>query len=456
VLVLAVAVEIPRMWRYLDLGGFSSQAGGIDAGDLGNLVGPLPWIQILGIWPSGDFRYPPPTDHWWLLDLRGLALVVVIGGALYLFDRRRNTALLAALGGAVIVWLGSARGQSPYVTAKSLVILSPFVLLVALRALLPETRPAWSRAGVQAMARIAAAAVVVAGVLWSAQAVLRGMPVESHEQRDQLTSLRGTVKDGPTLYMGITDFAGYRLRDVDVAYLGVGYAPPISVAVRPEKPWTFGQPLDWDNFDAKTLDRFRYVITIRGYDSQAPESFRRVRQTPLYEVWERTGPTMPRSTIETADEPAAPLDCKTPAGRRLRRSGGVAGVLRRAPLPMLQHQVDLGVGTSYQAGFTLPRGTWNLSARYTSEGPVRIMLDAERVAVLPPNTDRMGPYWPAGTVRSDGRPRQLVIVAEKQSRFAKTTVPTTIPSLVAVSADGERQIPLERACGRFIDWYRAR
>lgn len=457
VVIVAVAVELPRLWHYAHSVGASPAdgVGGVGATNLGNLSGPLPVGEVLGIWPAGDFR-GVPAPHEFLTELKAVALLAAVGGALYLLDRRRHVGVLSALGAALAVWLISDRGQSPYVTAKSLVILAPFVALVGLRAVLPEGWPALSRDRLVATLRIGFAAVFVAGGLWSSQTVLRGMPVESTQQRDQLESLRHLVQPGPTLFLGVDDHVGYRLRGMPLAYLGVGFQSPIPVAARPEKPWAFGQPVDWDSVDAGTLDQFRYVVVGRSpYGSAPPPNFRLLGHTALYEAWERTGPTPPRSVIEPSGDPAGVLDCKSPAGRRLSRRQGVAAVEARPPIMLAANVPGLGVGGAFQAGVKLPRGTWHLAARYTSEVPVRIMYGPAKITSLAPNTDRPGPWWPAGTIVSDGHAQQLVAIAERESRFSGTVVPTSIAGIVAVSDGREQMVPLQRACGRYVDWYQA-
>jgi hypothetical protein len=458
VTIVATAVEIPRLWRYLNAVGSSPAdgEGGIVSSALGNLIGPLSPGEMLGVWPADDFRHLP-EQHWYLLELRGIALVAVIGGALYLIQRRRaaDLGLLSALGAGVAVWLLSDRGQSPYVTAKSMVIVSPVVALVMFRALLPTEWPHIPRLRVVAAGRIALAGVLAIGVLWSTETVLRGMSVESAQQRDALEALRPTVRSGPTLFLGVDDHAGYRLRGVRLGYFAAGPPSPLPVTNRPEKLWSYGQPADWDSVDAETLDRFRFVITVRSpFDSQPPANFRLVKRNELYEVWERTGPTQPRSTIESPDVPAVPLDCKTAKGRRISRGQGEAAVEVQPFVPLMTGIAALKLGDAAQAPVTLPAGTWNLAANYMSMSPLRIMYGPTRVGVLPPNTDRPGPYWPAGKIVSNGHAQQIVVIAERESRFGATAFPAIITALVAVNDKGEKIVPLERACNQYVDWYR--
>ena len=450
----AIAVELPRLWRYLRAVGASPAggSGGIGEGDLGNLAAPLQARSVLGMWPSPDFRFPPGPERFLVSELQLLALVAVIAGAIWLVVRRRNLGLVAAFGASALIVVLSNHGQSPYVIAKALAVLSLFPLLIALAALLPHTR---SRLAV-AVGRVAVAAVLVAGGLWSSQLALRASPVESLAQHDQLAQLRPLVSPGPTLFMGSDDYAGWRLRDIRLAYAGSGYPPPLPVAVRPEKPYQYGNGLDWDSFDPATLDRFRYVVTTRGpYVSAAPANFRLLRSTPLFQAWERTGPTAPRATVDPSDAPFAPLDCaKDAKARSLTRQPGVASVLPAAPVPVAAGLPALFPGAATAVPLSLPAGDWQLAVKYTSPVSVRLQFDRTPIAALPSNTGRPGPWWPAGTFRSTGKAGSLSVIAERENRVTTNMTPASVSGIVAVRPGAERVIPLRRACGTVIDWYR--
>jgi hypothetical protein len=101
-----------------------------DTDELGNLTGPLELRQILGIWPSGDFRAPP-------VDARatGVLLAACVVAALWCLlgiGRRRALGPLlyvaaSLVGASAVVALGS-----PWLAAKGLAIASPAVLFLAL------------------------------------------------------------------------------------------------------------------------------------------------------------------------------------------------------------------------------------------------------------------------------------------------------------------------------------
>jgi hypothetical protein len=460
VALLAVAVELPRLVRYVGAVGASPASGesGIASGALGNLAGPLHRAEALPVWPSGDFRFPPAANAFLYHELKWLAVLALVGGTLFLIARRRDAGLLGAAAAAVVMWWLSDRGQSPYVTAKALVILSPFVALVTLRALLPETLPAaWRWRGVWALRVALAAAIVVAGFA-STQLVLRSSPVESPAQRDQLAELRPLVARGPTLFIGLDDYAAVRLDRMPLAYVGVAFPPSVGVATRAEKPFQYGNALDWDSFSAETLDRFRYVVAVRSpYASSPPANFRLLRATPLYAAWERTGPTMPRSTIEPDDAPAGRLHCTHSArARAVARTPGVAAIERGTPVLLANALPAVGAGGATSVPIRLPKGAWSLAMKYTSPLPVRLQLDDLRLPEAPANTTRPGSWWPVGSWRSDGRRHTLTVIGERQTRLSATAFPASVSGIVAVRPGGDELVPLREACGRMVDWYRTR
>ena len=101
----------------------------------------------------------------------------------------------------------------------------------------------------------------------------------------------------------------------------------------------------------------------------------------------------------------------------------------------------------------LPRGTWSLSVQYTGQVPVRLQL-GRRAFELPANTTRAGNWWPAMSVRSDGRQQELLVIAERESRLTPTTIAASVSRIVAVREEPRQRVPLRQACGQLVDWYR--
>lgn len=456
-LALLVVVELPTMVSFLRsaTGAGSASGGGILSTDLGNLAGPIPVYEAFGIWLGPDFRYTPPNGPFNSGLFAALAVAATAYGGLWLLSRRR-LALPAALGAAALVYLRSRHaGDSPYVTAKALVVAAPLVVLVAGGAL---ARPlaALPRRSELNLARLAALAlfVVLAGL--SSLHALRGAQVEPTNHRDELSGLRSLLGRSPTLFLGHDDYYAWELRGVPAAQ--PAFAAPIPIALRPEKAWVYGQPFDFDTVTPGTLDRFAFVITPRTPDqSEAPPNFRLVRRTRSFAVWRRTGPTPARGTLPgEVGVPGALLDCTTPAGRALAARRGQARVMP-PPVGNSGPPGPLLPGHSVRLPFRLPAGRWTLSVPYQGPQAVTVSVGALR-ATLPPNLDRPGPLWQLGelTVR-DGEPLALTVsVGGRRPWPLRSPMHLAyVGNVVATRADvGRRTVPLSDACGSYVDWYR--
>ncbi len=90
------------------------------ADQVGNLNHPLSWWQMLGIWPSGDFRGHP--SHPTLTHI--LALLVAAGAifAVVMAWRRGRLEVVVALATGVIACLVYVERASPWVAGKALAV----------------------------------------------------------------------------------------------------------------------------------------------------------------------------------------------------------------------------------------------------------------------------------------------------------------------------------------------
>ena len=139
-LAVVAVTAAPEAGRIIDFASFEtfdpSSAG------LGNLFDRLSPLEVLGVWPSGDFRLEPgdgavPAVAFYL----GAALALVaFAHGLRWWSRRGPRAVLAALGAATALWLYALTAGTPYQEAKALVVLAPLVMLVAVTGVL-ETAP---------------------------------------------------------------------------------------------------------------------------------------------------------------------------------------------------------------------------------------------------------------------------------------------------------------------------
>lgn len=291
-----------------DAGGGPSGGGGADSGeasldlfddDLGNLFGDVPALEMLGIWPSGDFRVEPgdgavPAALFYLGALLGLlALVVGLRAAL----AARETALPSALAAALLIWLAALVASTPYTTAKALMMIAPLLTLIAARGVLdprfsplrrqpgaPSTRAGTMLAGVYALA--------VAG---SAALALANTPVGPERYTAGISKLRAELTGEPVLLLAppgqLSDrhgaaFYGWELRG----------ARPICVAAFPD---------DADGFDQPTPPGIRYVITLGGKTEPPFADLTEASRRRRVALWEADG-------FDPATAPLVDLDPNEP------------------------------------------------------------------------------------------------------------------------------------------------
>ena len=448
--LVALAPELPRLLDLFREAGLSPAGeGAITKDNLGNLAGPLSPYEALGVWRQDDFRFAPTTFSKYAGA--AVAIVAIAYGALW-FLRRRLWAVPAA---AVVCWtiyVYTDRTQSPYVSAKALVIVSPLLVLLALRALLDRQEGAPLRS----LRRLATAAVAVVFVFAagaSTYLTLRGAQVGAGDEATELRSLRDDVAGTNTLFLGMNDFYRY---DLAGARLGHGYLESqIPTPPRAEKSWEYGDPFDFDTPRPELLAEFEHVIAPRTtYASEPPSEFELVEETESFLLYRREREADPRSVLVEHTAPGRELDCSTARGRRVATRDGDAGAWPTPPVavgpiaPLLE-------GESTHPVITLPQGTWDLSLQYTSARTLAVSWPGGS-AELDPRQGRPGPFWHLGRVTLERRtPLEVTITHDEPLIFSRTQV--AYPTQLAATRAGERQrtIALTDACGRYLDWYNA-
>jgi len=195
---LLVSPEIGRMVDFQQFETFDPNGLG-----LGNLFGQISPFAALGIWPSGDFRLAPgdgavPAVGYYLGISFALALFVY--GLVQLW-RRRETAILAGLGAAVLAYAAARVVGTPYTAAKAIEIAAPLVALVILLPMcrlctaMPDksdTRRPWALA-------VLALFVTAAGTC--SLLALANAPVGPTAYSSTLSEYRKLVGEGPTLVL---------------------------------------------------------------------------------------------------------------------------------------------------------------------------------------------------------------------------------------------------------------
>jgi hypothetical protein len=441
-LAVLVAVLLPQLPRIVEF--LTARNGvGIKVDDFGNLIGPIPGWEAFGVWREDDFRMPVSAEFGGAWPVFVLVLVCI--GSTWAVWRRQWVLPFAAWG-SMLIWAVSAETQSPYVSAKALVIASPLLLAVAV---FPFVERNARRLRVEiAMAVFAVGLAVL--VVSSDLRALRFSPVGPSDHANELRSLRSMLAGQPTLFFGHDDFIFWELAGVPVRTVVHGGIQDLSI--RPQKSWEYGQPVDFDSVKPHILNEYKWFVTTRDpASSSPPPQLRLVRQTESYSVWRREGTvSLGRSVLAEGTMPGEVLDCDTASGSRVLEGGGIAAV---RPRPIVVTPTSLLPGTTVNARIPLRRGLWDVSLAYTSTFPLEVAARG-RETTLPANLDRPGPRWPVGRIAvRDRAPTVFRFHIGKTPLTAPYSGAAVLGELVASPVVRERLVPVREACGRYVDWY---
>ncbi|HEX4668850.1 MAG TPA: hypothetical protein VH275_02590 [Solirubrobacterales bacterium] len=454
VLIVSILPQLPRIHRFITL----DQAASIAKDDIGNLAGPLPGWEAFGVWNTPDFRLPASpafSGGMWT----AFVLALVLFGFVWLVRRGRWMLPLAA-GGSMLIWAVSTQTQSPYVAAKALVIASPLLLAVAVVPLaeqLPDRLPRSISSAFRSVLRQpfswGVAAILVAVLFLrvgiSDVQALRASPVGPTDHADELRTLRPLLHDQPTLFLGNDDFIRWELAGVPVHAPVVGLQ---ELPIRPQKAWSYGKANDFDTIDAATLNSFDWIITTRDAAGSAPPAgVRFVRATPNYVLWHRVRRVDARSILAEGEMAGAVLNCRTPTGRAVLRGGGVAAV---RPQPVTASGLFLEPGATGSVQLRLGPGRWQLESSYVSRLPIDVTAPGLQ-ATLPASLDRPGSRWPIGRLTVRGNQLTAVTFTVADPLLAPALLFAELGTTVATRDAPVRIVPVQRACGRYIDWYKS-
>ncbi len=465
VLVVLTAPEWTRMADFADFRAFRTSS---ISGGLGNLRHQLSPLEALGIWPTSEFRLAPADSSHPVAFYAGAAiaaLAVVL--ALPRWLKRYGPAVPAALAAAVLGYLGARAFGTVYTSAKALAIAAPLIALIAFGGLLGRgparaSRRAWAVPGL--------AAVLAVGMAVSSFAVLRQAPVGPSDHADQLAELRPLVRGRDVLFLGRDNFVAYELRGSRPFTAVRNFYDPNYVRPNLRLDDVFSK-FDFDSVTPATLGRFRYVITTRAaYASGPPPGFGPVKRTSDFVLWKRTGAVGPRRTLAEGDHPGAELDCRGRSAPHVPHRAR-ATVFDRAPV----------VGGAWSPGSTvedgspvtqsldLPAGRWEISLSYDATRPLRVSAPGF-AATVPANLDYRGsvPYYPVGRLTASRRESvRFTIEIESPPFMGRLLGAKSQAHLGAIAAspagaegpmpgEAESVVPLDRGCGRYVDWFRGR
>ncbi len=349
--------------------------------ELGNLVRPLPVRQVLGIWPTADFRVDPVHRRETAALLVVSLAAILLGLALSLRRRSRAVLALSASCGACVTLFVLA--GSPWVGGKALAVASPAVLFVAavgVLGLLAHRR--WLALGVGGL--------VVTGVAWSNVLAYRGVWLAPFEQLRELERIgRRFAGQGPALMTEYQPYgARHFLRSLDAegaSELRRRTVPLATGALLPK-----GAYADLDEFDLAEIGRSYPLLVLRRapVSSRPPARYALVQRGQWYDVWQRDPATevVRHEALGGALDPAAPAACEV--ARAMGRSAVAGGGMLATPAARVVAVV--GLGGDLPAGW-LPAGAGSGLADARSSGSATI-------AVTVPESGLFG-LWVGGSMR---------------------------------------------------------
>ena len=283
-LVLALPA-LTNAWGFVR-GAYGSDAG---SGALGNLVHPLSVLQVLGIWPTGDFRGRPSDMAVTYCLLGVLAASAAVGIWRAVRSRAWGLPLYAAvttIGWLVVRLLDGLHHGSPWLDAKALASASPALLVCALTgaALVLRSRRAVG---------LAALAVIAGGVLWSNVLAYGNVWLAPRDQLSELQTIGARfARDGPSL---MTEYQPYGVRHF------LRRLDPEGASERRTRPLNLrgggmlakSQYADLDAFDVDAVLAYRTLVLRRSpLASRPPSVYAPVWSGRWYEVWQRPTPTI--------------------------------------------------------------------------------------------------------------------------------------------------------------------
>ncbi len=405
---------------------FVNTQGALTSRELGNLVSPLRGVQLLGIWPAGDFRVNPPNSPTLTHFLIWVAIASACIGLVAAFRRRAWALLLYPATALVGVALTYAKG-SPWVVGKSLATASPSLLLlglVGMAALIDAPRGSfswegghrgawvsWSRTAVATLGAVA----IAGGVLWSNALAYHHVTLAPYGQMSELAQIGQRFGgEGPTL---INEYEPYAARH----FLRAMDPESPSELRRRVIPLRNGQQVpksgyaDLDEFQLPGLLVYRsIVIRTSPTASRPPAPYQLVYDGLWYQVWQR--PVTPaRPVIDSI-----PLgDSTDPTG--VPACGEVKRLAREAEPSGLLAAVSRPSPSERSVPSPLPAGETRTTFAVTKPGRYRVWLggsfdrrlsaavDGRPIGSSREVINEAGGWTPLGTIRLGASVHQVTL-----------------------------------------------
>ncbi len=439
----------------------------------GNLRGPLPAAEAFGTWISNSYRQVPLGSYRDVTyALAALALAAGVLGAVVLV-RRRAYALVGWIALTLAVGVALIAYSTTWAEAKTLMLTSPTVMLVAWGGVAALRRsPRWLAAAAPLLAL-----TLTLGVSVSDAMQYHGSDLAPTVRYRELASLDSRFAGrGPTLFTDFDEYALYELRDLDVGGPDFIWVPPALRTVAPHH----GEVVNLDRVPPRALLAYPLIVTRRNpAASRPPTAYRLLWQGAYYQVWGRRR-RAPAALAHLGLSTAVPALC-TAVRRIARLAERRHGVLVAASSPGLvrvsvahaDHPTwryrwpglsmrDRGAMT---ATFSVPRtGEWEVWLRGEIMPTLQVALDGHRIASV--GAELSGSSYNVDTapplrVRLSAGRHRLTIVRGGGSSLAPGDGGVALLQAILVTparSEGDETLQVvpharwRSLCGRRLDW----
>jgi hypothetical protein len=480
--VFTVAVAVLALPSLLDAGEFlrpGLEGGGVlvSQNELGNLVEPLSWLQVFGIWPAGDFRVDPHELEATYVLIAVLVLSAGLGLVVAWRDRARALPLyvMAAGTGSLTV----AAFGAPWVDAKALATASPAFALAAL-----VGAHSIFRSGRRVEAVVVAAAVA-GGILWSTALAFHEVTLGPRDRLAELERIgERFAGQGPTL---MTEYEPYGVRHFlrDAEPEGASELRWRVIPLRTGEPLPKLGFADIDRFRLDGILVYKTIVLRRSpAGSRPPSIYRLAARGRYYDVWQRPerGPQIAEHVPLGGDlQPAATPSCSvvTRVARAAGPSGEMAAVARPETTILDFGQTALPPGWRPEGsalGVVHPYGPGRLEAsvavpqagRYGAwlggafRGRVELSIDGRVTRAARHELSHAGPWLTMGAISLAPGLHSVVLRYDEGHLHPGSGGPPFPLGPLALARETINgpiiRVPAERArrlCGKRLDWVEA-
>lgn len=469
---LAGGLVLLAVLAFLGPFGFGDAFSEVAASDA---FGPVSVLEGLGVWLTPDYRLAGNMDTP-LPAVLGAISVLALLVALWWWRKQPRSPYPLAFLAAAFLYLVSLPWVGDYSLAKALVIASPLTMVVILTALFSGPRGGWKPSqGMDFGAWVTLAALFAVGAAASSLIVLRDASVSPPGHAEELGAFKKEVRGKSVLFADQDRFAPYYLSGAEVS-VPLAEFPDPKVIENPKKPFqgdTGQGVIDFDSFDAETMQLFDYVITTSaGFQSKAPPFYQEADRTNSYILWKRVGEAVNRPILNEATLPARLVDCSGAGGQYFSTEvDGTATVMPQAVLALRdqwQPSPDLKLGESASLTLDLTPGFWWLSMQYftpqgftltTDQGFKRVFkpaIDGQRLANQ--ETGSNGQFWPAGVIEvKRAGPVTITVKAKDPTSVQRITGysrSTKLGRVAAMNGLGRKKVAMNQICNQWVDYFR--